>query len=116
MDVYSKGCRVFGKKEGESKACKDFSKACLRAHSPASSSPWLTILTFLRGLQVMPPTPPSPPLHLLAPAAYHPYACGVPSQHDFDTAYHPYARIVPAQHASNAAYHPYACSALPTCL
>ncbi|MBW0577963.1 hypothetical protein O181_117678 [Austropuccinia psidii MF-1] len=54
--------------------------ACLRAHTPlhmrlqhcpnhslcfctpASSSPWLTILTLLRGPQVLPPTQPSPPL------------------------------------------------------
>ncbi|MBW0545125.1 hypothetical protein O181_084840 [Austropuccinia psidii MF-1] len=35
---------------------------CFR--TPASSSPWLTILTLLRGPQVMPPTPPSPPLTL----------------------------------------------------
>ncbi|MBW0469756.1 hypothetical protein O181_009471 [Austropuccinia psidii MF-1] len=76
---------------------------------------------------------PHPPLRLLAPAAYHPYACGVPfrhssnaayhpyacgvpSLHSSDTTYHPYACIVPAQHASNTAYHPYARSALPTCL
>ncbi|MBW0510572.1 hypothetical protein O181_050287 [Austropuccinia psidii MF-1] len=30
--------------------------------TPASSSPWLTILMLLQGPQVMPPTPPSPPL------------------------------------------------------
>ncbi|MBW0573023.1 hypothetical protein O181_112738 [Austropuccinia psidii MF-1] len=65
-------------------------------HTPASSSPWLTILSLLQGPPVMPPTPPSPPLHLLAPAAYHPYACGVPSQNSSDTAYHPYPCIVPA--------------------
>ncbi|MBW0461279.1 hypothetical protein O181_000994 [Austropuccinia psidii MF-1] len=59
---------------------------------------------------------PHPPLRLLAPAAYHPYACGVPSRHASDVAYHPYACIVPARHASNTAYYPYARSALPTCL
>ncbi|MBW0477476.1 hypothetical protein O181_017191 [Austropuccinia psidii MF-1] len=52
----------------------------------------------------MPPMPPSTPLtpprtHLILSAAYHPYACGVLSQH-----------------ASDPAYHPYACSALSTCL
>ncbi|MBW0492967.1 hypothetical protein O181_032682 [Austropuccinia psidii MF-1] len=60
----------------------------LRFHTPASSSPWLKILTLLQGPQVMPPTRPSPPLRLLAPT----------------------------QHAYNAAYYPYAHSALPTCL
>ncbi|MBW0508986.1 hypothetical protein O181_048701 [Austropuccinia psidii MF-1] len=79
---------------------------CFR--TPASSSPWLTILKLLQGPQVRPPTPPSPPLRLVAPAAYHPYACGVHSQHASNAAYHPYACIVPAQHAYNAAYHPYA--------
>ncbi|MBW0577887.1 hypothetical protein O181_117602 [Austropuccinia psidii MF-1] len=29
-------------------------------------------------------------------AAYHPYACGVPSRHASDTTYHPYARGVPS--------------------
>ncbi|MBW0498032.1 hypothetical protein O181_037747 [Austropuccinia psidii MF-1] len=61
----------------------------LRFHTPASSSPQLTIVTLLRGPQVMPPTLPSP-------AAYHPYACGVPSRHASDAAYHPYACIVPS--------------------
>ncbi|MBW0575848.1 hypothetical protein O181_115563 [Austropuccinia psidii MF-1] len=59
---------------------------CFR--TPASLSPWLTILTLQRGPQVMPLTQRSPPLRLLAPA----------------------------QHASDAAYHPYACSSLLTCL
>ncbi|MBW0493133.1 hypothetical protein O181_032848 [Austropuccinia psidii MF-1] len=84
---------------------------CFR--TPASSSPWLTILTLLWGPQVMPPMPPSP---LLSPTAYHPYAHGMPSRHASNAAYHPYTCIVPARHASNAAYHPYACSALPACL
>ncbi|MBW0510856.1 hypothetical protein O181_050571 [Austropuccinia psidii MF-1] len=93
----------------------------LRFHTPASSYPWLTILTLLRGPQVMPPTPPSPPLtppctRLILSAAYHPYIGGVPSQHASNTAYNPYTCIVPAQHASNVAYHPYARSALLTCL
>ncbi|MBW0519799.1 hypothetical protein O181_059514 [Austropuccinia psidii MF-1] len=93
----------------------------LHFRTPASSSPWLTILMLLRGPQVMPPTLPSTPLtppctHLILSAAYHPYSCGVPSQHSSDATYHPYACIVPSRHASNAAYHPYACSALPTCL
>ncbi|MBW0494617.1 hypothetical protein O181_034332 [Austropuccinia psidii MF-1] len=74
-----------------------------------------------------------PCTRLILSAAYHPYACGVPSRHASDAtyqpyahgvpsrhasnaAYHPYACIVPAQHASNASYHPYACSARPTCL
>ncbi|MBW0519404.1 hypothetical protein O181_059119 [Austropuccinia psidii MF-1] len=83
---------------------------CFR--TPASYSPWLTILTALRGPQCHS----HPPLRLLAPAAYHPYTRGVPSQNSSDTAYHPYARIVPSQHAFNAAYHPYASNALPTCL
>ncbi|MBW0534403.1 hypothetical protein O181_074118 [Austropuccinia psidii MF-1] len=48
------------------------------ASAPPLSSPWLTILTLLRGPQVMPPTPPSPPLCLLTPTAYHPYARGCP--------------------------------------
>ncbi|MBW0571056.1 hypothetical protein O181_110771 [Austropuccinia psidii MF-1] len=97
-------------------------------HTPASSSPWLTILTLLRALKLCFQCRPDPPLCLLAPAAYDPYACGVPSQHASDAAYHPYACgvpsrhasnsacIVPTQHASNAAYHPYARRALPKCL
>ncbi|MBW0561283.1 hypothetical protein O181_100998 [Austropuccinia psidii MF-1] len=55
-------------------------------------------------------------LRLLSPAAYHPYARGVPSQHASNSTYHPYTCIMPTQHASNAAYHHYACSAGPTCL
>ncbi|MBW0485216.1 hypothetical protein O181_024931 [Austropuccinia psidii MF-1] len=77
--------------------------------TPASSSPWLTILTLLQGPQVLPLTLPSPPLCLLAPSAYHPYARRVPSQHASDAAYHPYACIVPSRHASDAAYNPCAC-------
>ncbi|MBW0572615.1 hypothetical protein O181_112330 [Austropuccinia psidii MF-1] len=65
-------------------------------HTPTSSSPWLTILTLLRGPQVMPPTPPSPPFTppctlLILSAAYHPYTRGLPSQNASDTAYHPQA-------------------------
>ncbi|MBW0582308.1 hypothetical protein O181_122023 [Austropuccinia psidii MF-1] len=99
----------------------------LRFLTPASSSPWLTILMLLRGPQVMPPTPPSHPLGLLAPtqhasnAAYHPYTLSalpmlltiltlaVPSRHASDAAYYLYARGVPSQHAFDAPYHPYAC-------
>ncbi|MBW0510147.1 hypothetical protein O181_049862 [Austropuccinia psidii MF-1] len=40
--------------------------------------------------------------------AYHPYTCGVPSQHAPNTTYDPYACVVPSQNASNTAYHPYA--------
>ncbi|MBW0592962.1 hypothetical protein O181_132677 [Austropuccinia psidii MF-1] len=39
-------------------------------------------------------------------AAYHPYACGVHSQHAPDTTY-PYACVVPSRHAPNTTY-PYA--------
>ncbi|MBW0547865.1 hypothetical protein O181_087580 [Austropuccinia psidii MF-1] len=60
----------------------------LHLRTPASSSPWLTILTLLQALNLCLRRCPHPPLRLLAPA----------------------------QHASNAAYHPYARSALPTCL
>ncbi|MBW0576267.1 hypothetical protein O181_115982 [Austropuccinia psidii MF-1] len=65
---------------------------------------------------------PHPPLCLLAPAAYHPYACEVPSLHAYEVAYHPYAGIllpnmppmlltiltlaVPSQHASDTPHHP----------
>ncbi|MBW0497213.1 hypothetical protein O181_036928 [Austropuccinia psidii MF-1] len=89
--------------------------------TPASYSPWLTIFTLLQGPQVMPLMPPSPPLTppctpIILSAAYHPYACGVPSQHASDTTYHPYACIVPTHHATEAAYYPYTHSALPTCL
>ncbi|MBW0567686.1 hypothetical protein O181_107401 [Austropuccinia psidii MF-1] len=92
----------------------------------------------LQGPQVIHPTPPSPPLTTpctrlilsttyhpytcgvpsqhASDAAYHPYACGVPSRHASDTAYHPHACIVCAQHASDTSYHPYACGALLTCL
>ncbi|MBW0489561.1 hypothetical protein O181_029276 [Austropuccinia psidii MF-1] len=84
----------------------------LSFRTPSPYSPWIKILTLLRGPKVMPPTPPSPPLSLLSPVAYHPYACIVPTQHASNASYHPYACIVPTQHASNAAYHPYACSSL----
>ncbi|MBW0516669.1 hypothetical protein O181_056384 [Austropuccinia psidii MF-1] len=40
--------------------------------TPTSSSPWLKILTLLRGPQVMPPKGPSPAQHT-SDAAYHPY-------------------------------------------
>ncbi|MBW0555891.1 hypothetical protein O181_095606 [Austropuccinia psidii MF-1] len=64
--------------------------------TPASSSPQLTILMLLQGPHVMPPTPPSPtfmpPLTcLILSATYHPYTCGVPTQHPSDASYHPYA-------------------------
>ncbi|MBW0577653.1 hypothetical protein O181_117368 [Austropuccinia psidii MF-1] len=59
-------------------------------HTPASTSPCLTILTLLRALKLMECLP--------------------------DMAYHLHARIVPTQHASNTAYHPYDRSALPACL
>ncbi|MBW0520464.1 hypothetical protein O181_060179 [Austropuccinia psidii MF-1] len=35
------------------------------------------------------------PLCLILSAAYHPYACVVPSQHASDAAYHPWAHGVP---------------------
>ncbi|MBW0540778.1 hypothetical protein O181_080493 [Austropuccinia psidii MF-1] len=72
--------------------------------TPASSSPWLTILTLLPGPQVMPPTLltvltlmeclPEMPLTLLTILTL----------------------AVPSRHASDTTYHPYACSDLPTCL
>ncbi|MBW0584411.1 hypothetical protein O181_124126 [Austropuccinia psidii MF-1] len=57
------------------------------------------------------------PHHSLCPpnTTYHPYACGVPSQHAPDTT-DPYACVVPSRHAPNTAYHPYARCALPTLL
>ncbi|MBW0587201.1 hypothetical protein O181_126916 [Austropuccinia psidii MF-1] len=48
------------------------------------------------------------PHHSLCPpdTAYHPYACGVPSQHAPNTT-DPYACVVPSRHAPDTAYHPY---------
>ncbi|MBW0521396.1 hypothetical protein O181_061111 [Austropuccinia psidii MF-1] len=52
----------------------------LRFCTPASSSPWLTVLMLLQGPQAMPLKLPSPPLTpprtgLILSSAYHPYAC-----------------------------------------
>ncbi|MBW0473663.1 hypothetical protein O181_013378 [Austropuccinia psidii MF-1] len=54
---------------------------CFR--TPTSSSPWLTILTLLRGPQVMPPTPPSP-LPNMPPKLLTILTLEVPSRHASD--------------------------------
>ncbi|MBW0564517.1 hypothetical protein O181_104232 [Austropuccinia psidii MF-1] len=71
---------------------------CLR-HSLPSLRLWSalpTLLTILTLAECPPDT------------AYHPYTCGVPSQHAPDTTY-PYACVVPSQHAPDTSDHPYAC-------
>ncbi|MBW0519307.1 hypothetical protein O181_059022 [Austropuccinia psidii MF-1] len=84
--------------------------------TPASSSPWLTVLMLLQGPQVMPLKLPSPPL--IPPRTHRlPYSrLWMPSRHASYTTYHPYACVVPSQCASgpphtglilNPAYDPY---------
>ncbi|MBW0510676.1 hypothetical protein O181_050391 [Austropuccinia psidii MF-1] len=68
-----------------------------RLHRPPDETPTLP-----------PPSPSSPLLTLSHPRPYHPYACGVPSQHAPNTTY-PYAHGVPSQNAPHTAYNPYAC-------
>ncbi|MBW0470905.1 hypothetical protein O181_010620 [Austropuccinia psidii MF-1] len=75
--------------------------------TPASSSPWITIFTLLRGPQVMPPTPPSPPLPSLCS-----WSECLPNMPPMPPTILTLA--VPSQHASDTAYYPYAHSALPT--
>ncbi|MBW0564473.1 hypothetical protein O181_104188 [Austropuccinia psidii MF-1] len=72
---------------------------CFR--TPTSYSPWLTIVMLMWGPQVMPLTPPLPPL-------MPPRTCGSPSLHLWmptqnasEAAYHPYACVVPSRNASN---------------
>ncbi|MBW0535604.1 hypothetical protein O181_075319 [Austropuccinia psidii MF-1] len=107
--------------------------------TPASSSPWLTILRLLHGPQFIPPTPPSPPLHLLAPALSYPsltiltlveclpdmppmlltiLMLAVPSQNASDTAYHACAHNPPQEETRmlgpiSALTTPYASAPLP---
>ncbi|MBW0546987.1 hypothetical protein O181_086702 [Austropuccinia psidii MF-1] len=71
--------------------------ACLRARTALQMR-----------LRQCPPSPSSPLLTLSHPRPYHPYTCGVPSQHAPDTTY-PYAFVVPSQHVPNTAYDPYPC-------
>ncbi|MBW0484156.1 hypothetical protein O181_023871 [Austropuccinia psidii MF-1] len=60
---------------------------------------------------------PHPTLRLILCATYHPYACGVPSQHASNAAYHPYTCLIPQDETmmpspisslTPAIYHPYA--------